>query len=80
MIAVSLCPSCRGQACSKARMISGRIGLPSHRPRTYAVGMDVLDQAAQPTCPKCGTVLRDAKTGYVCVECNQAYLPNVPAR
>lgn len=42
--------------------------------------MDDLDAAVQPTCPKCGTVFRDVKGGYVCVTCNQAYLPSVSAR
>lgn len=42
--------------------------------------MDDLDAAATPVCPTCGTVLREIHGGYVCGECNQAYLPAVPAR
>lgn len=39
--------------------------------------MDDLDAASQPQCPNCGTVLRDARRGYVCVECNLAFVANV---
>ncbi|WP_404474180.1 hypothetical protein [Microbacterium aerolatum] len=36
--------------------------------------MDTVDGfEVQPTCPECGTVLRDAARGYVCVTCNAAY-------
>ncbi|GGD76702.1 hypothetical protein GCM10007269_19580 [Microbacterium murale] len=44
---------------------------------TYAGRMQdaaAFDQfAMQPKCPRCGTVLRDVKGGYVCVACNEAY-------
>lgn len=39
--------------------------------------MDDLDIGAQPKCPTCGTVLRDVKGGYVCIECNMAYVGDV---
>ena len=37
---------------------------------------DVLDDGAQPHCPKCGTVLRDHLGGYQCTGCGLFYLAN----
>lgn len=39
--------------------------------------MDELEETRQPSCPECGTVLRDVAGGYVCRSCNMAYLPQV---
>lgn len=39
--------------------------------------MDELDLGMQPHCPTCGTVLRDVKGGYVCIECNLAHVGDV---
>lgn len=43
----------------------------------YPVSMDDRDVASQPTCPSCGTVLREIRGGYVCRECNQAYVGDI---
>ena len=37
---------------------------------------DVLDDGAQPHCPKCGTVLRDHLGGYWCAGCDLFFLAN----
>lgn len=34
----------------------------------------------QPKCPVCGTVLRNVKSGYVCIPCNAAYVGDVGSR
>ncbi len=39
--------------------------------------MDPLDDARQPTCPNCGTVLHESGHGYWCRGCRLVYLPTV---
>jgi tRNA(Ile2) C34 agmatinyltransferase TiaS len=37
---------------------------------------DLFDDAAQPKCPECGTVLSDVDGGYECKTCGLLYLRN----
>lgn len=36
--------------------------------------VDPFDDAQQPRCPECGTVLETARRGYVCRACNLAFV------
>jgi uncharacterized Zn finger protein (UPF0148 family) len=39
--------------------------------------MDELDDATQPRCPECGTVLHDMTGALVCRSCNLVFLPHL---
>ena len=36
--------------------------------------MNEFDALAQPTCPECGTVLRDVDAGFECTNCGLLFL------
>lgn len=42
--------------------------------RRNAPSVDPFDDAQQPRCPECGTVLETAKRGYICRACSLAFV------
>ena len=45
----------------------------------YCHRMDVFDDAAQPHCPECGTVLRSLRRGFTCDACLLVFLGTFPS-
>lgn len=42
--------------------------------RRNVTSVDPFDDAQQPRCPECGTVLQTAKRGFVCRACDLAFV------
>lgn len=55
---------------------NARLGIPSRDAlgRRSVAFVDPFDDAQQPRCPECGTVLETARRGYVCRACNLAFV------